>query len=261
MKKILSLALVCVMLLAVGAMAVSAEDAIFVFDVKGVNTAIGGEDAVICTTQDAYDNCNPKWAITVPCKVISANVMQVAGEAIVGSGSVPSVTVGNGTVVLVVHSSTSNTELADQYPNVHAKVAAMNVRAGQYFTLSGIDLEAGTGSGTATLNEPVAPAESSEEPVESSEEPSEEPAESSEEPVESSEEPVESSEEEVTEEPSADESVEESKEESKEAPAESAEESKAEDGGSSTTTIVLIAVALVVLIGVVCFFVIKGKKK
>ncbi|MBQ0092055.1 MAG: hypothetical protein KBS45_01845 [Clostridiales bacterium] len=254
MKKILSITLVCVMLLALGALAVSAEEPVYVFEIRTVNEHIKGEDAVLCTTQDAYDNCGPGWAITVLCDVVSENVLKVKDKPIVGKGELPQAAVGNGVVALVVHSATSDTAKSDQYPGVFAKVAAMQIEKGQFLVLEGIDLAAGTGAGKATLVNELPGDISVDEPVESSEEPaasSEEPTESSEEPAtESSEEPAATS----SEAPAA-----ESEAESV-APAESEEENK-EEGGLSAGTIALIVAAAVVVIAAVVFFVLKGKKK
>ena len=255
MKRLISVCLAAVMLLAVGALAVSAEEPIYVFEIRTVNEHIKGEDAVLCTTQEAYDGCGPGWAITILCKIVSANVLEVNEKPVVGSGSIPDVKVGDGVVAMVVHSATSDTSKSDQYPGVFAKVAAMAVKKGQFLKLEGIDLAAGTGSGTATLTDTKP--EGSDEPFV----PSEEPVESSEEPVESSEEVVEES----SEEPAAESSeapAESSEEPAAESAAESTEESK--DGGDgngvSITTLILIVLAAVVVTAAVVFFLTKGKK-
>lgn len=255
MKRILSVLLVCVMLLAIGALAASADEPVYVFEIRTVNEHIKGEDAVLCTTQDAYDNCGPGWAITVLCDVVSENVLKVKDSPIVGKGELPKAAVGNGVVALVVHSATSDTAKSDQYPGVFAKVAAMQIEKGQFLVLEGIDLAAGTGAGKATLVDKLPGDISVDEPVESSEEP----AASSEEPTESSEEPAAES----SEEPAAASSeapAEESKNESA-APAESTEASEEEDGGLSAGTIALIVAAAVVVIAAIVFFALKAKKK
>lgn len=256
LKKLIPFALVLSIVLALGALTVSAES-VFDFEIASVNGVIGGEDAVICTTQEAYDNCNPKWAISVVCDVLGPNLLQVREEAIAGQGTVPSVNVDEKTAVLVVHSSTSDTALADQYPNVFAKNAAMAVKVGQYLSLDGIDLEAGTGSGVASLTDE----KPSDDPGDETSE--EAPAESSEEtPAESSEESVEESKAESVEASKA-ESAEESKAESAEASkAESAEASEKSDdeGGPDIKTIILIAAAVVVVIVVVVIIVVVSRK-
>ena len=131
----------------------SAENG-FVFNIKGFNQTITGEDATIVTTNDAYQNCNPKWAISVVCSIYSDNILKVAKDPVAGQGEVPSdVKLKDGQVVLVVHSSTSDPANADQYPNVYGKLAALELQKGQFLVLEGLDLTNATGAGTATVVE------------------------------------------------------------------------------------------------------------
>ena len=186
----------------------SAENG-FVFQIKGVNQSLWGEDGTICTTQEAYENCNPKWAITVVCEIVSERVLKVVKDPIAGQGEVPSeVKLKENQVAVVIHSSTSDPEQAETYPNVFGKLAALDMKKGQFLVLDGLDLANATGAGTATVankekdiklpetseTEPEPEPESSDEPepVESSEpEPEPEPESSDEpEPAESSEEPA-----------------------------------------------------------------------
>jgi hypothetical protein len=54
-------------------------------------------------------------------------------------------------VLLGVHSSTSNTDQASEYPNVYGKLAAQALEIGEVVTITGIDIEAGTVSADATI--------------------------------------------------------------------------------------------------------------
>lgn len=155
MKKILTVALAFVLAFsAFSLLAVSAEtgDPLCVFNVKGVNGMIGGEDCVLFTTQDAYSSGNPNWAITILLEVKDDGSLVVKEKAIAGQGAVPAgVKVGDGVVALVVHSAASKVEDKDQYPNVEAKLAAQEADVGMIVVLDGIDLENASGEGTATL--------------------------------------------------------------------------------------------------------------
>ena len=263
MKKFFICLLVCTLLFSSFCLFASAEEEpTFVFHVNGVNGKIGGEDAYIFTTQEAYDNGNPHWAITILLEVQANGLLKVKQDGFPGGGSIPSVKIGDGVVALVVHSAESNVEAKDQYPNVEEKLAALATKAGMYIVLDGIDLEAGTGSGTASLyaTAPEVSAENS--PEAPSDEPSSEES-STEEP---SSEAVETSSEEQS---SAAPSEEPSKAES--APAESSApvsdgsqassgSSEAPSGGTSTTAIVIIVVAAVALIAAVVAIILKRKK-
>ncbi len=155
MKKILTVILACVLALsAFSLLAVSAEtgDPIYVFNVKGVNGMIGGEDCVLFTTQDAYNSGNPNWAVTVLLEVKDDGSLVVKEKAIAGQGTVPAgVKVGDGVVALVVHSAASKVEDKDKWANVEAKLAAQEADVGMTVVLDGIDLENASGEGTATL--------------------------------------------------------------------------------------------------------------
>ena len=262
MKKLCALFLVCILLFSAFCLIASAEeDPVFVFHVKGVNGKISGEDAYLFTTQDAYDTGNPQWGVTILLEVQANGLLKVQRAGFSGGGSVPSVTIGDGVVALVVHSSSSDMGQISQYPNVEEKLAALEAKEGMYIALDGIDLKAGTGSGTASL---YATAPSVIPSDESSEEPSDEP--SSEEPA--SEEPSSEAAETSSEEPAAEDSSVEPSEAapSSEAPsapasADSSEVSAATSSdGISTTAIVIIVIAAVVLIAAVVVIVIKRKK-
>ena len=148
-KLLLCLALVGAMVAAM-ILPASAEDG-YVFQIKGVNTPITGEDAVIVTDQQHYNDCNPKWAITLWCEIVNDRVLKLVKDPIAGAGEVPSeVKLKDGQVCVLVHSSTSDTAQADLYPNVYGKLAALDMKKGQFLVLEGIDLAAASGAGTAT---------------------------------------------------------------------------------------------------------------
>lgn len=127
------------------------EGAIFVFDVKAVNGVIDGEDCVICTTQEAYDACNPDWAVTILLQEQEDGGFLVVSPPYTAYGEVPELTVGDGIIALVVHSAAWDLSMAEEYPNVEAKLAAEAVRVGMCFLLDGFDLAEGSGSGKAAL--------------------------------------------------------------------------------------------------------------
>ena len=274
MKKLCVVFLACALLFSVFSLIASAEEEpTWVFDVNGVNGKIAGEDAYIFTTQEAYEGGNPNWAVTILLEVQDNGLLKVKQAPISGAGAVPDgVKIGNGVVALVVHSAGSDAAAKDQYANVESKLAAKEVTAGMYILLSGIDLDAGTGSGTASLYA-TAPTgtpvdDPSEEPSdEPSEEPSDEPSEEpSEEP--SSEDPApESSEPDSASEPAdAESSAPESSTPESSAPVsseESAAPSENDDDSSdsgSIIPIVVIVIAVVAIVASAVVVVIKRKK-
>lgn len=261
MKKLCTIFLACALLCSAFCLMASAEEPTWVFTVNGVNGKISGEDAYIFTTQEAYEAGNPNWAVTLLLEVQDNGMLKVKEAPIQGPGSVPEgVKLGNGVVALVVHSAGSDISAKDQYANVESKLAARDATAGMYIVLEGIDLDAGTGSGSASLYTTAPEGLPADDP--SDEPSSEEPA-----PEETSSETVET--------PSEDASVAESSEASSE-PATSAPESstqtssdvsaassnssEASSDGVSTTAIVIIVIAAVVIIAAVVVIVIKRKK-
>lgn len=163
----------------------------YVFDIEDVNGTINGEDATILTSADGLANCG-SWAIwLVAEKVEGSSAYKAVTNGAAMGGTSPSVTLEEGQIIIVVHSSSSNPNDAATYPNWEDKVACMAIKVGDYLKFDGINLAAGTcENGTMTvitedeLADLPAEEESSEAPVESSEAP----AESSEEaPAESSE--------------------------------------------------------------------------
>ena len=277
LKTLVCLLVVAAFVLATGVIA-SAEDG-FVFNVKGFNQTISGEDAVIVTTNEAYQTCNPKWAISVVCNIVSDNILKVAKEPVAGSGDVPSdVKVKENQVILVVHSSTSDTDQAEQYPNVFGKLAAMDLKKGHFLVLSeGLNLAAATGAGTVTVVEkeknlpktddtPATsddePETSDEDPVESSEDVEVNPSEAEPVAVESSEEPSEP--EPVSEEPVASEEPAASVEPAASEPAAESSETPAPTGitvlGLPLWLFIVLVCVIVIAVAVLIALVTKKKK-
>lgn len=161
----------------------------YVFDIEDVNGQISGEDATILTSAEGLSKCGV-WAIWfVAEKVEGADAYKAITNGAGMSGAAPEVTINDNQIIVVVHSSSSNPNDAELYPNWEDKVACLAVKSGDYLVLNGIDLAAGTctnGTITVVTAEDIGAdpsTESSEAPTESSEAP----AESSEAPAESSE--------------------------------------------------------------------------
>ncbi|MBQ3154408.1 MAG: discoidin domain-containing protein, partial [Clostridia bacterium] len=103
----------------------------YTWEVDYINGKIGGEDVTICTTQDAYNACNPNWAITIYAELQEDGTYVALKNAIVtpGSAAGAGISIGEGQIAIVVHSSASNPDAGD-YPNWLGKVVAMSVKAG-----------------------------------------------------------------------------------------------------------------------------------
>lgn len=154
----------------------------YVFDIEDVNGQISGEDATILTSAEGLSKCGI-WAIWfVAEKVEGADAYKAVTNGAGMNGAAPEVTINDNQIIVVVHSSSSNPNDAELYPNWEDKVACLAVKAGDYLVLNGIDLAAGTctnGTITVVTAEDIgadpstesseAPAESSEAPAESSE--------------------------------------------------------------------------------------------
>ncbi len=158
----------------------------YVFDIEDVNGTINGEDATILTSADGLANCGV-WAIwLVAEKVEGTEAYKAITNGAAMGGAAPVVTLEDNQIIVVVHSSSSNPNDADSYPNWEDKVACLAIKTGDYLVFDGIDLAAGTcTNGTMTVvtedqlgdlppaTESEAPSESSEAPAESSEAPAE----------------------------------------------------------------------------------------
>ena len=106
----------------------------YTWNVNYVDSTIAGEDVTVCTTQDAYNVCNPNWAITVYLEKQADGTYVALQDAIVcpGSAAAAGITIGENQIALVAHSAYSNPNGS----NWQGKVVAMSVKAGDVFTVS-----------------------------------------------------------------------------------------------------------------------------
>ena len=139
----------------------------FTWDVDYKNGTHQGEDVTICDSLDAYNNSNPKYAISLILEKQADGSYLAVQDAIVGKGSVPAITLGEGQIVLVVHSSASNPD-NEAYDNWLGKVVAMSVKTGDKFfvdteamTVTAVDPEAEV---EPPVVEPSEPGDDSSEP-------------------------------------------------------------------------------------------------
>ncbi|MBR0230943.1 MAG: hypothetical protein IJQ53_01800 [Clostridia bacterium] len=162
------------------------DDAIgYVFHIDKVDGTIGGEDSTVITSGNPVSTCGSKWAIWFAAEKVGENVYKAITDGTAMGGAAPEFTPGDNQVAFVIHSSTSNPDNADKYPNWEDKVAALAVKSGNYLALTGVDLASGSVSegklavtatkeeaeqivGSAdpvTVSEPESEAESEPEPV------------------------------------------------------------------------------------------------
>ncbi|MBQ9848331.1 MAG: leucine-rich repeat protein [Clostridia bacterium] len=166
MKKLLSFLLITAMMLALipfSAVSVFAEssktyDNTFYIDEDGIgyvevsygytweidyiNGSIWGEDATICTTQVAYDNCNPNWAITLYLEKQADGTYVALRDAIIcpGDPSNAGIDLDSGDrIAVVIHSATVKPEYESLYPNWFSAVIAKSVKKGDIFVVSGLE--------------------------------------------------------------------------------------------------------------------------
>ena len=106
----------------------------YTWTVNYVDGTIAGEDITVCTTQDAYNACNPNWAITVYLEKQADGTYVALKDAIVcpGTAAAAGIEVGGDKIALVAHSAYSN----PNGTNWQGKVVAMSVKAGDVFTVS-----------------------------------------------------------------------------------------------------------------------------
>ncbi len=110
----------------------------YTWNIDDVNGSIGGEDATICTTSEAFDACNPLWAITLYLEkqadgtyVAIQDAIVCPGEAIKGQ-----LAVDEDHIAVVIHSASSNPDLEAQYGNWMGKIVAVSVKTGDVFKVS-----------------------------------------------------------------------------------------------------------------------------
>ena len=122
----------------------------YTWNVNYVDGKIVGEDVTICTTDEAYKACNPNWAITVLLNKQEDGTYVAAQDAVVTPGNADAITIGEGQIALVAHSSASNPDAG--YANWMGKIVAVSVKTGDVFK---VDLE----GLTVTAIDPNAPVE------------------------------------------------------------------------------------------------------
>ncbi len=114
----------------------------YVWEVEDLDGAITGEDATICTTTEAYENCNAKWAITCVLEQREDGTYVAIRRAIVGEGSQYKITLEENQIAFVVHSGGSVPQnCLGSYENWMGKVVACSIRKGDVFE---VDLTPGS---------------------------------------------------------------------------------------------------------------------
>ncbi len=153
-----------------------------VIKIDDVNGQITGEDSTVVTTNAGVMSIGSIWATWFSAEKVSDGVYKVTSDGTAMGGTALDMTLSDGQILVVVHSSSSRPTEADKYPNWESKVLAKAVKAGDYLVFSeGLDLDEGTGSGYVKI---VTEAEANDGNVEFPEE-SEAPNESTETPDES----------------------------------------------------------------------------
>ena len=244
MKKIMALALTALLVFSIFGILATAEETAetYEFNILAVDAKITAESGLIITSEEALATSGTGWTVIIPCSKVEDNKYVAKTDSIAPNGTVQTIEMEEGDIIIAIHSSSSDVTLIDTYPNCEQKVAAEKVKAGSTFVLEGIDLVAKTSTDGKAIVTYAAVAEESvaeESTVEST----------------SEESVIESQPEESV----AEESV---AEESTASEAESATESApiAPQGGLDTTTIIIIAVAAVAVIAVIIVVATKKKK-
>lgn len=152
----------------------------YLWEVEDVDGVITGEDATICTTTEAYNNCNAKWAITNVLEKQEDGTYIAIRRAIVGEGAQFRIELAENQIAFVVHSGGSVPQnCLGSYENWLGKVVACSIRKGDVFE---VDLTPGNiavaaiGKLAETSSEEASEAVSSEAEEAPSEEPSSEEA-------------------------------------------------------------------------------------
>ena len=106
----------------------------YTWEVDYIDGYITGEDVTICTTVEAYEACNPKWAITNILEKQEDGTYVAVRRPIVGDGVVPKIQLSENQVAFVVHSGGSVPEnCLGSYENWLGKVVACAIRKGDVF--------------------------------------------------------------------------------------------------------------------------------
>lgn len=142
----------------------------YLWEVEDVDGVITGEDATICTTTEAYEACNAKWAITCVLEQREDGTYVSIRKSIVGEGTQYRITLEENQIAFVVHSGGSVPQnCLGSYENWLGKVVACSVRKGDVFQ---VDLTPGAITVSAIGKLVEEPSEESSKPA--SEESSEE---------------------------------------------------------------------------------------
>ncbi|HAN20523.1 MAG: hypothetical protein A2Y15_04195 [Clostridiales bacterium GWF2_36_10] len=156
MKKIIIFMLILLLISTTSIFFVTAqEESIdgFAFNILAVDTTITAENGLILTSETALSESGVGWSILIHCEKADNNLYIAKADAVIPTGTIPSISFSPNDIVIAIHSSTSNVAQESEYPNVHQKLAAMQVKAGMYFTLNNIDLTAKTSTnGTAVVS-------------------------------------------------------------------------------------------------------------
>lgn len=106
----------------------------YLWEVEDVDGVITGEDATICTTTEAYEACNAKWAITCVLERREDGTYVSIRKSIVGEGTQYRITLEENQIAFVVHSGGSVPQnCLGSYENWLGKVVACSVRKGDVF--------------------------------------------------------------------------------------------------------------------------------
>lgn len=146
MRKKLIMLLIACLVAAIGINAAAQTEDIngYEFNILAVDQRITPESGLILTSSSALQNSGVGWSILIHCAKEFENVYVVKADPVEPTGTIPSISFAPGDIVIAIHSSTSNPDLASTYPNVYQKINALKVKAGMYITLKNIDLAAKT---------------------------------------------------------------------------------------------------------------------
>ncbi|MDD4164555.1 MAG: hypothetical protein PHD66_04950 [Eubacteriales bacterium] len=250
MKKILAILVTALLIGTISALFTSAEESTaeikidgYEFNINYVNGVIKGEDAVIITNKEEAQTANLKFVTYFICKKVSDNVYKVTANAVAGCEDPSKLSIGEDEILIAIHSDSS-----PNAKNKEQKKAAALVKKDMSVTLSGIDLageKVTDGKAVLSVDEPILDTSSGDE---SSKAESSEPSKSGDDSNAEVSKPTNSA--------ADSEDVESS------APSKSSEITTSDSGkdGLDKTTIILIAIAAVVVIGSIIIIAVKRKK-
>ncbi len=125
----------------------------YVFKIDDVNGTVTGEDSTVVTDSKALAASGSKWAVWFLAEKAGDNTYVAKTDGAAMGGTLPTVSMNDNQIVVIVHSASSKPDEESQYPNWESKVAALAVNAGDYLVLNNIDLAAKTSvGGTITVS-------------------------------------------------------------------------------------------------------------